>query len=552
MRLLENFTGFLLDVQEPLQTLHDQRGDMLDLNVHEETIGARGSARISGTAFGQRQELELGYFARGDQAAGTQQRLEASTGVPYQTDTDLVSQIGDIGLYGDANLHPWRWLSLRGGARSEFLSYDVLDNCAAQTVAHPSSTNPPINQSCLTQQDMGRPREPDQVTATSSTALLPRASLLVGPFRNVTLSASYGSGIRSIDPSYITQDVKTPFANVEAYEVGVGYAGGIRDTTIVARSVLFETVVDKDLIFDQTAGRNVIGVGTTRAGWLGALRLSGSFFDESANLTLVKATFNDDHAAVPYVPGTVFRSDTALFHRAATLVVRTSGEGVPQRRHHLRRPATAALRRGQPGHPDDRRVRGLVVVALRAAPRLDEPAQHAISPGRIQLRLRLQEPAVADAGPGADLHGGRPARRVRDVWHQLRRRLMRSYLRLVGLFICMYPAISCVGDAGGGTVDFKVAAAGPADAVAGQPLSFTQAGWDITLTRATLHVGATYLAESPPVSGGQVTGCYLPEMDVYVVQETSGLDVDLLSPSAQPFPAKAHGITQPTAGVGQV
>ncbi len=45
MRLLENFTGFLLDVQQPLQSLHDQRGDMLDLNVHEVTLGARGSAR---------------------------------------------------------------------------------------------------------------------------------------------------------------------------------------------------------------------------------------------------------------------------------------------------------------------------------------------------------------------------------------------------------------------------------------------------------------------------------------------------------------------------
>jgi TonB family protein len=314
MRLLENFTGFLLDVQQPLQTLHSQRGDMLDLNVHEQTIGARGAARLSGDAFGQRQELELGYFARGDQAAGTQQRLEGSTGVPYLTDTDLVSQIGDIGLYGDANLHPWRWLSLRGGARAELLSYDVLNNCAAQSVAHPSTTNPPINQSCLTQQDMGRPREPDQVSATATTALLPRASVLVGPFRHVTVSASYGNGIRSIDPSYITQDIKTPFASVKAYEAGVGYAGSLRDVTVVARSVLFETVVDKDLIFDQTAGRNVIGIGTTRAGWLGALRLSGSFFDQSANLTLVRATFNDDHEAVPYVPGTVFRSDTALFH----------------------------------------------------------------------------------------------------------------------------------------------------------------------------------------------------------------------------------------------
>ena len=129
---------------------------------------------------------------------------------------------------------------------------------------------------------------------------------------------------------------------------------------------------------------------------------------------------------------------------------------------------------------------------------------------------------------------------------------MRSLLLVVGLLVCLSASVSCVGNAGGGTVDFPVAAAGPADAVAGQPLSFTQEGWSITLTQATLHVGGVYLAENPPVSGGQVTGCYLPEMDVYVVQETSGLDVDLLSPSAQPFPAKAHGITQPTAGVGQV
>jgi iron complex outermembrane recepter protein len=160
---------------------------------------------------------------------------------------------------------------------------------------------------------MGRPREPDQVTSTSGVAIKPRAALIVGPFKNVTLSASYGQGIRSIDPSYITQDIKTPFANVVAYEVGATYAGNLRNTTLVARSVLFQTTVDQDLIFDQTIGRNTLGVGTTRTGWLGALRFTGSFFDESANLTLVNATFNDDHQAVPYVPGTVFRSDTALF-----------------------------------------------------------------------------------------------------------------------------------------------------------------------------------------------------------------------------------------------
>jgi len=314
MRLLENFTGFLLDVQEPLQTPHDQRGDMLDLNVHELTIGSRGWARFAGAWLGQRQELELGYFARGDDAAGTQERIEASTGVPYKVEANLDSQIGDIGLYGDANLHLGRWLTLRGGGRAELLTYDVHDLCAAQSVAHPSPSNPPLNQSCLTQQDFGRPREADQVTSTSGVSLLPRASLLAGPLRGLTFSLSWGKGVRSVDPSYVITDVSAPFASITAYEAGAAFTGHLRATTVVARSVVFRTLVDKDLIFDQTEGRNVIGVGTTRTGWLGALRWAGPFFDESANLTLVRATYNDNGTAVPYVPNVVFRSDTALFH----------------------------------------------------------------------------------------------------------------------------------------------------------------------------------------------------------------------------------------------
>jgi iron complex outermembrane receptor protein len=314
MRLLEDFTGFLLDVQEPLQSLHDQRGDMLDLNVHELTIGARGAARLHSEFRGLRQELELGYFARGDDAAGTQERIEAGNGVPYKTETNLDAQIGDLGLYGDLNLRPLRWLSLRGGARAELLTYDVHNNCAAQTVSRPSTTNLPIDQSCLTQQKDGRPREPDQVTATSGIAILPRASLIAGPFRGFSVSASYGRGVRSVDPVYITQDIQAPFANIVAYEAGAAYTSTVKNTLVVARSVFFQTVVDKDLIFDQTVGRNKIGVGTTRSGWLGALRWTGSFFDESANLTLVSATYNDNGDAVAYVPGVVFRSDSALFH----------------------------------------------------------------------------------------------------------------------------------------------------------------------------------------------------------------------------------------------
>ncbi len=313
LRLLENFTGFLLDVQEPLQSTHLQRGDMVDQDMTEMTIGARGSAHFHTSALGEQQHLELGYFARGDAVSAVQQRLEAATGVPYQTDIDLDSQLSDIGLYADADLKPLSFLSIRGGVRSDFFGYGVTDNCAAHSVSHPSTTNPPIDQSCLTQQDNGRPREADQRASTSSLAVLPRVSLIFGPFSGFSLSASYGEGVRSIDPIYITQDVGTPFSSIKSYEGGASFARQWDKFALSAKSIFFVTHVDKDTIFDANTGRNVIGVGTTRTGWSGAARVTAGFLDESLNLTLVRSEYDDTHLLVAYVPGVVLRSDTALF-----------------------------------------------------------------------------------------------------------------------------------------------------------------------------------------------------------------------------------------------
>jgi len=316
MRILENFTGFLLDVQLPLQSLHTQRGDEIDLHDDAQIFGAKGSAKFRTRALGQRQELEVGYYARGDVVHGTQQRLEAATGVPYLTDADLQSTLGDIGLYADANLRATKWINLRGGLRSDVLTYDILDNCAAQTISTPSTTNPPIDQSCLTQYDEGgQPahREANQRTSTASIVTLPRASLILGPFVGFSFSASVGQGVRSVDPSYVIQNTGTPFASVTAYEGGASYAHTFKDAIVAARSVFFSTHVDKDLIFDETQGRNVIGAGTTRTGWVGSTRVTGRHFDESASVTFVKSTYDDTHLLVAYVPDVVVRSDTAVF-----------------------------------------------------------------------------------------------------------------------------------------------------------------------------------------------------------------------------------------------
>jgi iron complex outermembrane recepter protein len=313
MRIREDFTGYLLDVQTPLQQPHPQRGDLIDLDADELTVGGRGWARWTGKALGQAQQFELGYFARYDQVGGVQQRLYKTTLVPYHTDTNLQSNLVDVGSYGAADLHATRWLAFNGGLRADVFSFDVNNLCAVQSIGSPSKTNPPGDTSCLDQQDFGMHREPNQRADTVSTAVLPKGSILVGPFAHVMLSASYGQGVRSIDPNYITQDVKTPFAAIQAEEIGAAYAGGFGPVELVARSVFFQTHVDRDYIFDQTVGRNVLGVGTTRTGWVGAMRATGAWLDESANVTLVRSTYDDTHLLVAYVPDVVVRSDTAAW-----------------------------------------------------------------------------------------------------------------------------------------------------------------------------------------------------------------------------------------------
>jgi len=107
---------------------------------------------------------------------------------------------------------------------------------------------------------------------------------------------------------------------------------------------------------------------------------------------------------------------------------------------------------------------------------------------------------------------------------------------------------SCVGTTGGQVIDFEAAAAGPPDA--NGELDFTNGrGWQITLTSATLHVGAMYLVEALPTSGAQATSCILPS--TYVAEVTDGLDVDLLSSAPQTFPTRGHGTTS-LALAGQV
>jgi hypothetical protein len=161
--------------------------------------------------------------------------------------------------------------------------------------------------------DRAGPRSPDQTSSTAAGIFQPRVTVFVGPFDGFMFSVSHGYGSRSLDPQYISQNFDTPFARVRATEGGVVYTRSTGRLDLSARSVFFQTSVDRDLFFNQTEGRNTLANGTTRTGWAGNARATGSFFDLAANLTLVRATFDDTKLLIPYAPDLVARVDAVVF-----------------------------------------------------------------------------------------------------------------------------------------------------------------------------------------------------------------------------------------------
>jgi TonB family protein len=308
-RLRQNFTGFLADPQRSWQTDHPQRGDLIDQRSKTLSLQALGSGRKIWSALGRKHSLELGYSARVDDVDSLQQRNRSGTSVPYRRDLDLASVLTNLGLHADAEVRPLPRVVLRGGVRSDLFHYRVHNRCAL-TVQSGFGGDAPDTE-CF-QSDRTGYRSADQTATTAADTLQPRVALLIGPFSGVSFSLARGTGVRSLDPQYINQGLDTPFAVATATEGGASYEGELAGGDLSVRSIFFRTSVDRDLFFNQTEGRNTLAEGTSRTGWAGTARWITEHLDIAANLTLVRAIFEDTKLLIPYAPSAVGRLDAVF------------------------------------------------------------------------------------------------------------------------------------------------------------------------------------------------------------------------------------------------
>lgn len=182
--LFTNFTFFLND---PVNGDGIQQSDRRGLYGGD--LGYKQRAEI----FGIPSLGTIGFQARVDDIhaqLGTQ-TTRVPTGVT--TDSDILE--ASYEPYVKAEMQPTSWMRLSGGLRAPIFTFDVNNRC-----------------STCAEQPAGR---------KTSSMVLPKANLVLGPWFKTELFANYGQGYHSNDARSAVAIDSIPLARAQTYEVGL-------------------------------------------------------------------------------------------------------------------------------------------------------------------------------------------------------------------------------------------------------------------------------------------------------------------------------------------
>jgi iron complex outermembrane receptor protein len=322
MRIRANFIGLVPEGELPTdgrgRPLDEWRGGAIELAYQALTAGTRGTYALSARIGGRKQTLTLGYAARYDRGSSVQLRLrERGDSVPYYRVFDREFSIVNLSGWLRAQLRPLSWLTVRGGLRADVFSFSVLDLNRFEVELEVGS------------------RLGEQRSAAFGLAFNPRVTVDAKLVRGLHLSASYGQGTRSSEAAALSENETAPFAKAQVFDVGLHYHLGHKRLgkkgpllTLDAQAAYSFAYVNRDIRFDEIAGRNQIFGSSNRHAVLAGLRGQlGRWLDMLFNLGWAYATWDevivppsaspsDSRAGsgdlIEYIPQLIARLDVAV------------------------------------------------------------------------------------------------------------------------------------------------------------------------------------------------------------------------------------------------
>lgn len=298
LRMRVNFTGWMTDT--PFEAdgtpVNQQRGDGSEMRYRALMVGSRGQYTIASLWRKLPQKLAMGYALRFDQGESAQLRLRSITAIPYRQIFDYDFSVINLAGWLSTRLQLLSWLELRAGLRIDAFSFGVTD------------TNQPLS-------DREGKRISTQTSQAFGFAINPRLTLDISPWPRLHFLASYGQGTRSTEAAALSDNEAAPFARAHVMDLGVSLAHGRKPQGFSLNSQLSYsfTAVDKDLLFSEIEGRNIIIGSSTRHAVLLGLRMGyRAWFDALLNVGWTYATLDATGELLPYIPQLIVRIDTAI------------------------------------------------------------------------------------------------------------------------------------------------------------------------------------------------------------------------------------------------
>lgn len=296
-RFRENFTGHLVD----------ERGDGLDELTDGVSVGVRGDYVVERAWNGRAQQIELGVLARHDRGTSRMWRVREVGTEPHTVVFDDELALTHVAAYAAGVLRVPR-LTLRAGVRLAGFAFSIVDR-----------NQPEV--------DRVGERVPAQSSDAFGVAVLPKLTARVRLVDQLAWVTSVGRGSRSSDGRALSEAENAPFAQSRTLESGFAYVRDFDAVALDVRAGGHWTHVDRDLLFDPEAGRNVPLGETQRFGTFVSLRsevegwadVVGSFaWNEAHRVAEGEGELPlTSGPRLPYVPRFVGRLDAALRRRVA-------------------------------------------------------------------------------------------------------------------------------------------------------------------------------------------------------------------------------------------